>query len=79
VTQLPSAGLGSPYEKRRLSPKPGKRVAGSEQFDDDGIRLSEVAPKVIEDAMIATWKLGFFFLWMDRYCNPQKNALETRS
>ena len=34
-------------------------------------RIPSPSPKVIEDAVTVTIKLGFRYLWVDRYCIPQ--------
>ncbi|KAI3317166.1 heterokaryon incompatibility protein-domain-containing protein [Xylariaceae sp. AK1471] len=36
--------------------------------------LPKLLPKVIEDAIIVTKKLGFQYLWIDRYCIDQQDA-----
>jgi hypothetical protein len=41
--------------------------------------LPNPASRVIEDAMFATKKLGFRYLWVDRYCISQLDTLESRS
>lgn len=44
--------------------------------DDDGYSIPTPAPKVIDDAIIITQRLGFRFLWVDRYCIPQDDKNE---
>jgi len=69
---LPSAGC----EYLALSYMWG---GGSQGSVGDGSRLPDDVPNVIEDALIATRKLGFRHLWVDRYCIPQDNAEEKHS
>lgn len=40
------------------------------------LRLPEVLPPLITDAIAVTKLLGFRYLWVDRYCFPQFNAAE---
>lgn len=45
----------------------------------DNSELPVSVPKVMEDAMVVTVKLGFRFLWVDRYCIPQDDDKEKQS
>ena len=47
--------------------------SGSVEYSES---LPEELPPTIEDAIIATRKLGFRFLWIDRYCINQQSADE---
>lgn len=42
------------------------------------VRLIENAPQTIEDAITVTKRLGYNFLWIDRYCIPQHNHAEKK-
>ncbi|ETS77948.1 hypothetical protein PFICI_10010 [Pestalotiopsis fici W106-1] len=45
--------------------------------DDNGIRvLLPKSPKVISDAISATKSLGYGYLWIDKLCIDQENAIE---
>lgn len=45
----------------------------------DNSELPVSVPKVTEDAIIVTVKLGFRFLWVDRYCIPLDDDKEKQS
>ncbi|KAK1717648.1 heterokaryon incompatibility protein-domain-containing protein [Colletotrichum lupini] len=53
-------------------------VWGSAQSDCPRLdrKLPASVPRVIEDAKTATASLGFRYLWVDRYCIPQRCAKE---
>lgn len=53
-------------------------VWGANQTQDT-IRLSDSAPKVIEDALEVAMKLDIPYLWVDRYCIDQQNKEEKHS
>lgn len=64
-------------------PKPAEFVALSYVWGDIKDDCSVVngclpkhLPRLIEDAIELTTKLGFKYLWIDRYCIPQDNAKE---
>jgi hypothetical protein len=50
-------------------------------YDDRVVNgtLPGLLPKTIEDAILATLKLGFQYLWIDRYCINQESAEEKES
>jgi hypothetical protein len=50
---------------------------GHSVIDDNN--LPSPLPNVIEDAIIATQKMGFQYLWVDRYCIDQSNMNEKNS
>jgi hypothetical protein len=41
-----------------------------------GKRLPNILPKVIQDAVLLTKKLGLKYLWVDKYCIDQSNEAE---
>jgi hypothetical protein len=42
-------------------------------------RIPDNLPKTIEDAILATIRLGYSYIWIDRYCIDQDNAEEKES
>ncbi|KAM5342485.1 hypothetical protein ACJ41O_013451 [Fusarium nematophilum] len=51
--------------------------ASLDETDPPG-SLPEELPQLLADAMSVTRSLGFRYLWVDRYCFPQYNAVERR-
>jgi hypothetical protein len=48
----------------------------SDAESDHGTNLTSLLPNTIEDAITATQKLGFRYIWIDRYCINQSDKEE---
>jgi hypothetical protein len=83
VFELPVPGFRViDCESRRIIPVPSEchyvalsyvwGAQGSNPQQEVDNMIPSVAPRVVEDAIIATRKLGFHYLWIDRYCINQE-------
>jgi hypothetical protein len=53
-------------------------LPGEEGSDQGKGQLQIHLPRTIKDAILATKKLGYRYLWVDRYCIPQEDNNERR-
>jgi hypothetical protein len=51
----------------------GKPTEGKRDGEEEGLKTP---PPIIADAVVATQKLGYQYLWVDRFCIDQENAKE---
>jgi hypothetical protein len=47
-----------------------------EAAPDEDLRIPSELPPTIEDAIQAVLRLGYYYLWIDRYCVPQSDSEE---
>lgn len=51
----------------------------SKELEDGESLLATTTPVLIRDALTATRKMGYRYLWIDRYCIPQEEGKERHS
>ncbi|EAA29225.1 HET-domain-containing protein [Neurospora crassa] len=67
---VPAIGLGKP---RYVTLSYVWGTSGATSMTTPTLPEGDQLPKIVNDAMIVTLKLGYKYLWVDRYCIPQND------
>lgn len=65
--------LPGSYQFVALSYVWGQGAQSKQRERQSSTQLPDICPRVIEDALVVTKKLGFSYLWVDRFCIERDN------